>query len=135
MQKLTRPNSPVDLQTAQLCSELLNSVTSIHKFHLKTTGVGSFAAHNALNKFYDAIGDHADAIAEQYQGASEKLLEMSDTAPQKINSVEEAVGYLKSLTVQVNALQQSMPYSEIVNQLDEVKSLINATKYKLLFLK
>jgi len=128
-------NNSVDYQTASLCNELLNAVTSVHKFHLKITGLGSFAAHKALNNFYDEIAEHADSIVEQYQGASEKLLDIPDTIPTKLSSVEETVFYLKNMTAQVNALQAIMPYSEIVNQLDEVKSLIDSTKYKILFLK
>ena len=35
----------------------------------------------------------------------------------------------------VNSLQAKMPYSEIVNNLDTIKSTLNSGKYKLLFLK
>jgi DNA-binding ferritin-like protein len=131
----TSNNSSVDSQVASLCNDLLNAVTSVHKFHLKITGLGSYAGHKALNDFYDEIGDHADSIVEQYQGASEKLLDIPDTIPTKLSSVEETIFYLKNMAAQVNSLQAVMPYSEIVNQLDEVKSLIDSTKYKLLFLK
>jgi len=125
----------VCMQTAAYVQDLLNSVTSIHKIHLKVTGLGSFAAHSALNTFYDEIGDHADSIAEQFQGAEEKLLEMPNTAPAELNSVEETIDYLRKLKDKAAVLQSIMPHSEIVNQLDEVKSLIDSTKYKLLFLK
>ena len=125
----------VCIQTAALAQDLLNSVTSIHKIHLKVTGLGSFAAHKALNEFYDEIGDHADSVVEQFQGAEEKLLEMPNTAPVELNSVEETIDYLRKLKDKTAALQSIMPHSEIVNQLDEVKSLIDSTKYKLLFLK
>jgi len=125
----------VCLQTAALAQDLLNSVTTIHKIHLKVTGLGSFAAHKALNEFYDEIGDHADSVVEQFQGAEEKLLEMPNTAPVELNSVEETIDYLRKLKEKTAALQSIMPHSEIVNQLDEVKSLIDSTKYKLLFLK
>ena len=125
----------VCIQTAALAQDLLNAVTSIHKIHLKITGLGSFAAHKALNEFYDEIGDHADSIVEQFQGAEEKLLEMPNTAPTELNSVEETIDYLRTLKDKTAALQSIMPHSEIVNQLDEVKSLIDSTKYKLLFLK
>jgi DNA-binding ferritin-like protein len=123
------------IQTAALAQDLLNSVTSIHKIHLKITGLGSFAAHKALNEFYDEIGDLADGVVEQFQGAEEKLLEMPNTAPTELNSVEETIEYLRNLKDKTAALQSIMPHSEIVNQLDEVKSLIDSTKYKLLFLK
>jgi DNA-binding ferritin-like protein len=125
----------VCIQTAALAQDLLNAVTSIHKIHLKVTGLGSFAAHKALNEFYDEIGDHADSVVEQFQGAEEKLLEMPNTAPVELNSVEETIDYLRKLKDKTAALQSIMPHSEIVNQLDEVKSLIDSTKYKLLFLK
>jgi DNA-binding ferritin-like protein len=125
----------VCIQTAALAQDLLNAVTSIHKIHLKVTGLGSFAAHKALNEFYDEIGDHADSVVEQFQGAEEKLLEMPNTAPTELNSVEETIEYLRKLKDKTAALQSIMPHSEIVNQLDEVKSLIDSTKYKLLFLK
>ena len=125
----------VCLQTAALAQDLLNAVTTIHKIHLKVTGLGSFAAHKALNEFYDEIGDHADSIVEQFQGAEEKLLEMPNTAPTELNSVEETIDYLRKLKEKTAALQSIMPHSEIVNQLDEVKSLIDSTKYKLIFLK
>jgi DNA-binding ferritin-like protein len=39
-----------------------------HRAHLSVTGAGSFAKHRTLGKFYPAIGDHADAITEAYQG-------------------------------------------------------------------
>jgi len=123
------------IQTAALAQDLLNSVTSIHKIHLKITGLGSFAAHKALNEFYDEIGDLADGVVEQFQGAEEKILELPNTAPTELNSVEETIDYLRKLKDKTAALQYIMPHSEIVNQLDEVKSLIDSTKYKLLFLK
>jgi DNA-binding ferritin-like protein len=125
----------VCIQTAALAQDLLNAVTSIHKIHLKVTGLGSFAAHTALNTFYDEIGDHADSVVEQFQGAEEKILELPNTAPTELNSVEETIDYLRKLKEKTAALQSIMPHSEIVNQLDEVKSLIDSTKYKLIFLK
>lgn len=124
-----------DTMTAACVSELMNAATSIHKLHLKVTGAGSFAAHKALNELYDALPGHADDLAEGYQGASEKLLTYSEVAPKTLNSVEDALVYLRDLTDMVNALQAKMPYSEIVNSLDTVKDTINSGKYKLKFLK
>jgi hypothetical protein len=51
-----------------LASELLNSVRSVQKLYLKDRGI-SFAAHKALNNFYEEIGEHADKLIETYQGA------------------------------------------------------------------
>ena len=125
----------VDTMTAACVSELMNAATSIHKLHLKVTGTGSYAAHKALNELYDALPGHADDLAEGYQGAAEKLLTYSEVAPRVLNSVDEALGYIREMTTMVTNLQAKMPYSEIVNDLDTIKSTLNSTKYKLLFLK
>jgi DNA-binding ferritin-like protein len=150
MQKIPRPtvfsdNKPnttsikkegsLETQTSACVSELMNAATSFHKLHLKITGIGSYAAHKALNRIYDALPGHADDLAEGFQGASEKLLEYSDSAPRVLNSISDAVAYLRELTNMINGLQSNMPYSQIVNDLDNVKSTIDGVKYKLLFLK
>ena len=125
----------VDSMTAACVSELMNAATSMHKLHLKVTGVGSYAAHKALNELYDALPGHADDLAEGYQGAAEKLLSYTDVAPRSLNSVEDGLNYIRDMYNMVNSLQAKMPYSEIVNDLDTVKSTLNSIKYKLLFLK
>ena len=121
------------MQTAALAQDMLNAVTSLHKLHLKVTGLGSFAAHKGLD--YDAFGDHADDLVEQYQGAEEKIIELPNTAASELNSVEDGLEFLRKMKDKVTGLQNNMPHSEIVNLLDEVKSTINGIKYKLLFLK
>ena len=121
------------IQTAAVAQDMLNAVTSIHKLHLKVTGLGSFAAHKALD--YDAFSGHADDLVESFQGAAEKILELPNTAPSELNTVEEGLEFLRKMYDKICSLQSSMPYSEIVNDLDTVKSTINSIKYKLLFLK
>jgi DNA-binding ferritin-like protein len=125
----------LDSMVSACVSELMNAATSFHKLHLKVTGSGSFAAHKALNELYDALPGHADDLAEGFQGASEKLLSYTEVEPQVLNTVEEALSYLRDMTEMVSGLQAKMPYSEIVNDLDTIKSTINSAKYKLKFLK
>lgn len=138
--KLQRPGfsnssaSNVDKATSDLVVEMMNAGTKLHIAHLLVTGAGSYAAHKALNEIYDALPDHADTIAEAYQGASEKLLSYGEVSLPTIKTKDEAVAYLRSLYGKVNNLQSMMPYSEIVNELDNVKSSINSAKYKLIFL-
>ena len=124
-----------DTMTAACATELMNAATSFHKLHLKVKGMGSYAAHKALNDLYDALPGHADTLIEGYQGAAEKILEYSESAPRTLNTVEEGIAYLRDMYNIVNKLQGMMPYSEIVNNLDLVKDSINSAKYKLLFLK
>lgn len=121
------------IQTAACAQDMLNAVTSLHKLHLKVTGLGSFAAHKAID--YDAFSGHADDLVEGFQGAAEKILELPNTAPSELNSVEDGLDFLRKMTDKITGLQSIMPYSEIVNDLDTVKTTINSIKYKLLFLK
>ena len=135
LQKLSRP-APMGpcTETAAMLAHAQALTTSMHQLHLKITGPGSFSAHKALNEFYDGMPGLVDAVAEQYQGAREKLLTYPEMAPYKCNSVQEAIAHMKELYNEIVELQKIMPFSEIVNQLDEMKSLIASTKYKLLFL-
>ena len=119
----------------QLVSEFLEAVTSVHKAHLKITGPGSYAAHTAMGAFYDEIGDLADSIAESYQGVTETLLDIPAAQQASFTSAGDCVNFLNSLYQKVDAAQKACAYSEIINDLDNVKSLINGTKYKLIFLK
>jgi len=135
MQKLQRPG-PMGpcMETAAMLAHAMSLTTSLHQLHLKITGPGSYSAHKALNEFYDGMPDLVDAVAEQYQGAREKLLDFPTVAAYKCTSVQEAISHMKDLYTEVVELQKIMPFSEVVNQLDEVKSLISSTKYKLMFL-
>ena len=135
MQKIPRPgNTALDTQVAELVNELMNARTSLHKLHLKIKGQGSFAGHLALNEAYDALPGHADQIAEQFQGAAERLLSIPDSKPVTLNTKEDGLALLRDLTECVNKTQAAMPYTEIVNDLDTIKSTVNSVKYKLLFL-
>ena len=135
MQKLQRPG-PMGpcMETAAMLAHAQALTTSMHQLHLKITGPGSYSAHKALNEFYDGMPDLVDAVAEQYQGAREKLLDLPVVPAYKCGSVQEAISHMKDLYTEVADLQKIMPFSEVTNQLDEVKSLISATKYKLMFL-
>jgi DNA-binding ferritin-like protein len=148
MQKISRPSvfsmsgpsmstksesSGLCMQTAALVQDMMNAVTSLHRLHLKVTGLGSFAAHKAID--YDAFSGHADDLAEEFQGAEEELLDLPNTAPSELSSVEEGLDFLRKMKDKITTLQSNMPHSEIVNLLDNTKSTINGIKYKLLFLK
>lgn len=139
IQKLQRPGSypggSLESKTAACVTELMNAAVSFHKLHLKVKDLGSFAAHKALNELYDAMPGHADDLAEGFQGAAEKLLSYEDNAPRPLNTVQEALSYIRDMYQMITSLQGIMPYSEIVNDLDNVKSTLNSIKYKLLFLK
>lgn len=138
--KLQRPvaapvTDSLSSQTAAVVVELMNATIATHKLHLKVSGAGAYAAHMALGGFYGELPALVDGIAEGFQGVHETILDLSaEKAPKALNSVEECVNYLRELYTMVADLQAVMPHSEIVNDLDVIKSLINTTKYKLLYL-
>jgi hypothetical protein len=127
--------SSLDIMTAACATEMMNAAVSFHRLHLKVTGDGSYAAHKALGTLYEGLHDQADTLIEGYQGVTEKLLSYKDLPIRTLDTVADAVGYLRDMYNIINKLQAMMPYSEIVNNLDLVKDSINAAKYKLLFLK
>jgi DNA-binding ferritin-like protein len=122
-------------QTTMLICEMMNASNSFHKLHLKVTGVGSYSAHKALNDLYDALPGHADDLAEGYQGAAETILNYTECTPRVLNTVDEGIAYIREMYDMICALQEIMCYSEISNELDNVKSTLASAKYKLLFLK
>jgi DNA-binding ferritin-like protein len=130
-----RPSKSVDSEVAACVAELMASRTSFHKLHLKVTGAGSYAAHVALNDLYDALPGHADGLAEAFQGASLSLLDIPDAKVRSLDSVDSAISYIKEMKEMVSGLQEKIPYSEIVNDLDTLKSTFNTALYKLKFLK
>ena len=121
-------------ETAAMIAHAQALTVSMHQLHLKISGPGSFSAHKALGEFYEGMPGLVDAVTEQYQGAREKILDIPSVPAIKCGSVQEALGHVKELYNEISDLQKIMPFSEVVNQLDEMKSLIASVKYKLMFL-
>jgi hypothetical protein len=123
--KLTERLKPAASKTniPQLVSELLESVTIIHKFHLKSK---SYAEHKALQKFYEGIGDLADTLFETSAWQNNSI----EIPAPNINDVTP-VNYLIKLATFVEQVRLATTYSDLQNQMDEVKTLIFGTLYKL----
>lgn len=122
-----------------LVVELMDAALKFHILHLTITGPGSYAAHKALNELYDALPGHADDIAEGYQGATGEIPNYPADMPAHVcapamSSVKEAISYIEELYDKICKLQDSITYSEIINDLDTIKSTLNSAKYKLKFL-
>jgi DNA-binding ferritin-like protein len=127
---------PMKAGCEALAFNLLNSITIIHMAHLAITGTGSYAAHRALGDYYEEVGDFVDSVVEQYQGVTGRIMDFPDQCSlPRLKTAEACCTYLKSLRDEIDREQAALPYSEIVNVLDEIKSLINSTCYKLTFLK
>ena len=129
MNSLVTP-SPI---LGQFISTLFASRTQAHVFHLQTN---SFAAHKALNEYYDEIIGITDGIAESVQGKYGIITGYSNIDLLEGNDCNEVIKYFTALEMYVDRARQTMPQdSYIQNQIDEVTALIVSTIYKLKFLK
>jgi hypothetical protein len=117
----------------KLISTLMASRDQAHIFHWQTTGDGSYAAHKALCKYYDAIPDLLDSLVEAYQG---KHGIINGYVPaDKFDSYDSdtVLKYFKALAMYIERSYDKIDSKDtfILNQLDNVKDLIYSTIYKL----
>jgi hypothetical protein len=116
---------------ASFISTLFSSRTQAHIFHLQVTGPGSFAAHSALNSYYDDIIGLADGLVESFQGRYGIVTGYKGEG-QWIENTSDIVKYFEALCMYVEKNRVSLVQdSYIQNQIDEVVALIESTKYKL----
>jgi hypothetical protein len=109
---------------------LMQSRNQAHIYHLQTT---SFAAHKALNDYYDEIVDLIDGLVESYQGRYGILrgYKMEGT----IKEDDNPTLYFEGLSKFVETIRTKVPQdSYIQNEIDNVVNLVESTKYKLKFL-
>lgn len=106
--------------------KLMHSRDVIHLAHLSTR---SYAAHKALGGYYEDIVDLADGLIESYQGVH-GIVKIS--IPGATN--EEPIKYLQNLHSYIDANKDVFKDSAMLNQIDEIKALIQSTLYKLRFL-
>ena len=116
-----------------LLGTLMQSRNQAHIYHLQVQGIGSFAAHKALQEYYEGIIENIDGIAESYQGRYGIITGYK--MPEAIREDNNARMYFDGLAKFVETIRKQIPQdSYIQNQIDEVVDLIESTKYKLKFL-
>lgn len=118
---------------AQFISTLMQSRNQAHIYHLQTD---SFAAHKALNEYYDSIIPLVDSLVESYQGRYGILRGYEMTMSLKeYDNMNSVVTYFMGLQVFVDSIRTKIPQDSFLqNQVDEVIALISSTNYKLKFL-
>ena len=117
----------------QFVSTLFASRTQAHVFHLQTP---SFAAHKALNKYYEKIVDLTDDFVEAYQGKYGIITGYSNVALQEYENDDAVINYFAVLDMYISKTREMIcPDSYLQNIIDEIVALINATLYKLKYLK
>jgi len=123
-------NNPI---VGQFISTLFASRTQAHIFHLQTP---SFAAHKALNDYYDEIVDITDGLVESYQGKYGIITGYGNIALQEYQSCEAIIMFFETLCMYVEKSRGMVAQdSYLQNQIDEIVALIKSTIYKLRFLK
>ena len=81
----------------KLISTLMASRDQAHIFHWQTKGPGSFAAHMALNAYYDAIPGLVDALVESYQGKNGIIHDYTNFNLNQYQSKEQVIAYFEVL--------------------------------------
>jgi hypothetical protein len=108
----------------------MQSRNQAHIYHLQTN---SFAAHKALQEYYEEIVDLIDGLVESYQGRYGIL--RGYTMENQIKEDDSALMYFEGLSKFVEMIRTKVPQdSYIQNEIDNVVNLVESTKYKLKFL-
>lgn len=115
-----------------MVSELLQSQTQVHIFHLQTK---SYSEHKALQGYYEGIDGLVDSIIESYQGKHDIIKGYGNSKMVDYQSGEQVIKYLESLNDKIETGRKEVKESFIQNQIDTVQELIFGTLYKLKNLK
>ena len=119
--------------TGLLLGTLMQSRNQAHIYHLQVQGPGSFAAHKALQEYYEGIVPLIDSVAEGIQGRYGII--SGYRMPEAIREDGNAKMYFEGLSKFVETLRQDITQdSYIQNEVDTIVKLIEDTKYKLTFL-
>ena len=116
-----------------ICGELVTRCfqarTDAHIAHLLTK---SYAAHKALNEFYDDVVDLADDFAENAQGRFGLLTYPQIMPRHKSTSYDKPESIPKGLRSWIDEHRdECCDDSELQNIIDEIVGLCNSTIYKL----
>lgn len=123
---------------AELIVRCFEARTQAHLWHLSAIQ-NSYALHVALSEFYEGIVGLTDTFAEGYQGVYGLIKSYPDAA-----KLDPPVGQptpeimLQSLRKWIMKERDDIGTpddSELQNNIDEIVSLIDATLYKVRFLK
>jgi hypothetical protein len=113
---------------ADFLSLLFNSRTQAHILHLQTN---SYAAHKALNAYYDGIIPLADKYAETYQGLY-GIVKGYNTPRKYLEGEKEILPYFEYLDKQVKSMKNKLPKDlDLENNYADILDLIHSTQYLL----
>ena len=117
----------------RIASMFFHSRTQAHVFHLRVKGPGAYAAHIALQAYYEGIVDLVDGLVESYQGKY-GIIEFKNVANLDNNAEpENIISYFKNLStfLEKERRDEKLKDSFIQNQIDTICELLSSTLYKL----
>ena len=113
-----------------LIGTILQSRNQVHIYHWQVVGQGSYAAHVALQDYYEGIIPLIDKLVESYQGKYGILRGYKMAGI--IREDNNFINYFEALSLFVEKVRIDIPQDTyIANQVDTIQELINSTKYKL----
>ena len=113
------------MSSGKLVSALMHSRTQAHVFHLRTK---SFAAHKALQTYYESVIPLLDTYAESYQGRY-GLISGYTIGPQINQNPMGAKAYFTRLLKVIESTKIRDSY--LANIRDELYALVYQTLYML----
>lgn len=123
------PEKSENPAAAEFFITLLHAATAGHLLHLQTR---SYAQHQALGSFYEALPGMVDSIVEAYQGKYGLITEYPSGFAVPSGAPIEFVSALSDYVQGARASVASD--SEIQNLIDGIQDHIDSTLYKLRFL-
>ncbi len=124
----------IDYTMERIASMFLHSRTQAHIFHTRVTGEGSFAAHTALQAYYEGIVPLIDGVIETYQGQYGLIEYKEVNGIDNDASPENMIKYFDNLCkfLDKERKEPKLQMSWLQNDLDNLASLLYTTKYKLI---
>ena len=121
---------PSSASIVEFISTLLASRDQAHIFHWQAQQEGSFAAHKALDEYYNGIVDLVDGLVETYQGKYGILTGFKPSIAFREDGSYRI--YFQALSKYVDSKRAALVQDTYIqNQVDEITALIESTKYKL----
>ena len=118
----------------RIASMFFHSRTQAHIFHTRVKGPGAFAAHTALQAYYEGIVPLIDGLVETYQGQYGLIEYKEVNGIDNDASMENMIKYFDNLCkfLDKERKEPKLQMSWLQNDLDNIASLLYSTKYKLI---
>lgn len=120
-----------DSQLNMVLAESMRLTTQAHVWHLLTK---SFASHEAIGSFYEALTSHTDSLAEKYLATGGKLVGQFNHVIQnkydRVDVLNQLTVYRQLISDVIGSIEPSS-LEGIKDELIAIQKLIDQTAYRL----